>query len=75
MGSMIQTYKLTEEDFRGTPLSIEIRTHHNFFDLSGERFKDHPSPLKGNNDLLCMTKPEVIREIHTVSAQCEKIFY
>ena len=46
MGTMIQQYNLTEEDYRG------------------ERFKDYPSPLKGNNDLLSLTKPEVIREIH-----------
>ena len=46
MGTMIQKYKLTEEDYRG------------------ERFKDYPSPLKGNNDLLSITKPEVIKEIH-----------
>lgn len=46
MGSMIQRYKLSEDDFRG------------------ERFKDHPQDLKGNNDLLNITKPEVIKEIH-----------
>lgn len=46
MGTMIQQYKLSEEDYRG------------------ERFKDYPSPLKGNNDLLTITKPEVIYEIH-----------
>jgi 5-methyltetrahydrofolate--homocysteine methyltransferase len=33
-------------------------------DFRGERFKDHPKDLKGNNDLLQLTKPEVIREIH-----------
>ena len=33
-------------------------------DYRGERFKDFSSDLKGNNDLLCLTKPEVIREIH-----------
>ena len=33
-------------------------------DYRGERFKDWPSDLKGNNDLLVLTKPEVIREIH-----------
>ncbi len=46
MGTMIQRYKLEEEDYRG------------------DRFKDYPSPLKGNNDLLSLTKPEVISEIH-----------
>ena len=47
MGSMIQTYKLEESDFRGA------------------RFKDHPHDLKGNNDLLCITRPDVIEAIHS----------
>ncbi|MBX7043937.1 MAG: methionine synthase [Ignavibacteria bacterium] len=46
MGTMIQRYKLEEEDFRG------------------ELFKDHPHPLKGNNDLLSLTRPDIIKEIH-----------
>ncbi len=46
MGTMIQRYKLEEEDYRG------------------ERFKDWPSDVKGNNDLLCLTQPHIIREIH-----------
>ncbi|MCK8516222.1 methionine synthase [Methylonatrum kenyense] len=46
MGTMIQQYPLTEEDFRG------------------ERFRDHRSDLKGNNDLLVLTRPDLIREIH-----------
>ena len=46
MGTMIQRYKLTENDYRG------------------ERFKDWPSDLKGNNDLLCLTQPEIIKAIH-----------
>ena len=46
MGTMLQQYKFTEEDFRG------------------ERFKDHPSPLKGNNDLLSITQPEAVKEVH-----------
>ncbi|MEL6988245.1 MAG: homocysteine S-methyltransferase family protein, partial [Bacteroidota bacterium] len=46
MGTMIQTYKLKEEDYRG------------------EAFKDHPHDLKGNNDLLSITKPEIIKSIH-----------
>jgi 5-methyltetrahydrofolate--homocysteine methyltransferase len=33
-------------------------------DYRGERFKDWPSDIKGNNDLLCLTKPEVIKAIH-----------
>jgi 5-methyltetrahydrofolate--homocysteine methyltransferase len=34
-------------------------------DYRGERFADHPHDLKGNNDLLLLTKPQVIREIHS----------
>jgi len=33
-------------------------------EFRGERFKDHPSDLKGNNDILVLTKPEVIKTIH-----------
>lgn len=47
MGTMIQTYKLQEEDFR--------KGH----------FENHPSDLKGNNDLLSLTRPDVIYAIHT----------
>ncbi|MCB0414564.1 MAG: homocysteine S-methyltransferase family protein, partial [Bdellovibrionales bacterium] len=46
MGTMIQRYKLTEEDYRG------------------ELFKDHHKDLKGNNDLLSLTRPDIIKEIH-----------
>jgi len=33
-------------------------------DYRGQRFADHPHDLKGNNDLLVLTRPQVIREIH-----------
>ncbi len=33
-------------------------------DYRGERFKDWPSDLKGNNDLLCLTQPQIVKEIH-----------
>lgn len=46
MGTMIQQYNLTEEDFRG------------------ERFVQIPGQLKGNNDILCLTRPDVIQDIH-----------
>jgi 5-methyltetrahydrofolate--homocysteine methyltransferase len=46
MGTMIQSYELGEEDYRG------------------ERFKDYPRELKGNNDLLSITQPQIIRDIH-----------
>ncbi|MEM7009132.1 MAG: methionine synthase [Thermodesulfobacteriota bacterium] len=34
-------------------------------DFKGERFADHHIDLKGNNDLLCITRPEIITDIHT----------
>ncbi len=33
-------------------------------DYRGERFKDYPYDLKGNNDLLCLTQPGIVRDIH-----------
>ncbi|MFA0311680.1 methionine synthase [Vibrio splendidus] len=47
MGTMIQDYKLEEQDYRG------------------ERFADWHSDLKGNNDLLVLTQPKLIKDIHT----------
>lgn len=44
-GTMIQSFKLEEEDFRG------------------ERFKDHKYVLKGNNDILSLTRPDIIKSI------------
>jgi len=42
-----------------------IQRHHlEEADFRGERFKDHPYPLKGNNDLLSLTRPDIIKEIH-----------
>ncbi len=35
-------------------------------DFRGERFKDHPLSLKGNNDLLSITRPDIIKEIHSL---------
>lgn len=46
MGTMIQRYKLEENDYRG------------------ERFKNWEHDLKGNNDLLCITQPQIIEAIH-----------
>ena len=57
MGTMIQQFKLTEEHYRGiTP----------YADYSGPRriFADHATDLKGNNDLLVLTQPHIIRDIH-----------
>lgn len=33
-------------------------------DFRGERFKNHKYPLKGNNDILCLTRPDIIKDIH-----------
>lgn len=46
MGTMIQRFKLTEEQYRG------------------QRFKDFHRDVKGNNELLSLTRPDVIRDIH-----------
>ena len=46
MGTKIQTYGLTENDFRG------------------DRFAYLEGQLKGNNDVLSLTRPDVIRDIH-----------
>ena len=48
MGTMIQPYKLQEADFRG------------------KQFADHPREfaLQGFNDLLCLTQPQIVAEIH-----------
>jgi len=46
MGTMIQKYKLSEEDYRG------------------EQFKDFHKLVKGNNDMLSITQPHIIKEIH-----------
>lgn len=46
MGTMLQRYRFTEEDFRG------------------DRFRDWPTPLQGNNDLLSLTQPQAIAEVH-----------
>lgn len=47
MGTMIQSYKLEEQDYRGS------------------RFADFAYDLKGNNDLLALTQPQIIRAIHS----------
>ena len=50
MGTMIQSHGLQEADFRGGALSDQLA--------------DHPCDLAGNNDLLCLTRPDVITGIH-----------
>jgi len=56
MGTMIQRFKLSEAQYRGQgydgPGSV------------GERFTDFGRDVKGNNELLSLTRPDVIRDIH-----------
>ncbi len=49
MGTMIQSYHLTEDDYRG------------------KQFAGHPTDVKGNNDLLSITAPHIIQEIHRLN--------
>jgi 5-methyltetrahydrofolate--homocysteine methyltransferase len=51
MGTMLQRYNFSEEDFRG------------------QRFKDFPYSLKGNNDLLSITQPQAVKEVHRLYYQ------
>jgi len=53
MGTMIQQYKLSENDFKG------------------DKFKNHPVDLKGNNDILVLTQPEIIKEIHRLYLEAD----
>jgi 5-methyltetrahydrofolate--homocysteine methyltransferase len=46
MGTMVQRFRLQEEDYRG------------------DRFRDHPTSLKNNNDVLNLTQPQIIAQIH-----------
>ena len=46
LGTMIQKYNLTEEEFRG------------------DRFVEQPGQMKGNNDILCLTAPHIVHDIH-----------
>lgn len=56
MGTMIQRFKLGEAQYRG-------EGYHGP-DAAGERFQDFPRDVKGNNELLSLTRPDVIRDIH-----------
>jgi 5-methyltetrahydrofolate--homocysteine methyltransferase len=46
MGTLVQSYTLTETDYRG------------------ERFADHPRDLRGDTDLICLTRPDIVTAIH-----------
>lgn len=55
MGTMIQRFRLDEAQYRGAGLAGRA---------GDPRFLEHPGDLKGNNDLLSLTRPDVIRQIH-----------
>ena len=42
-------------------------------DFRGDEFVDHPKPLQGNNDILSITKPDIILKIHKVSGNSDNI--
>jgi 5-methyltetrahydrofolate--homocysteine methyltransferase len=56
MGTMIQRFKLGEAQYRGEGYRGP--------DGAGERFKDFPRDVKGNNELLSLTRPDIIRDVH-----------
>lgn len=56
MGTMIQRFKLDEQQYRGYGYQGPGANY--------ERFKDFPRDVKGNNELLSLTRPDVIRDIH-----------
>ncbi len=56
MGTMIQRFKLNEAQYRGQGYAGA--------DSQYERFKDFPRDIKGNNELLSLTRPDIIRDIH-----------
>jgi 5-methyltetrahydrofolate--homocysteine methyltransferase len=56
MGTMIQRFKLSEAQYRGAGYSGEGG--------QAERFADFPRDVKGNNELLSLTRPDIIRDIH-----------
>ena len=56
MGTMIQRFKLGEAQYRGEGYTGP--------DGAGDRFKDFARDVKGNNELLSITRPDVIRDIH-----------
>ena len=56
MGTMIQRFKLSEAQYRGQG--------YNGHGSQGERFTDFHRDIKGNNELLSLTRPDIIRDIH-----------
>ncbi len=59
--SLLRVRILVLDGAMGTMIQRHILTENDF---RGERFKNHPYSLKGNNDLLSITRPDIIRGIH-----------
>ena len=64
MGTQIQTYRLEENDYRGKCVFIKTIIYFNFDIPLGEEFKAVEKLVKNNNDLLNITKPDLVTEIH-----------
>src|SRR3954463_15037904 len=56
MGTMIQRFRLGEDDFRGNGQAAP--------EAIRGRLREHPKDLKNNSDLLVLTRPDVVRDIH-----------
>ncbi|MGF1532091.1 MAG: methionine synthase [Bernardetiaceae bacterium] len=68
MGTMIQRHQLTEDDFRGKRFQDHTHPlkgdHVHGYTCKHGRFDDHENDLQGNNDLLSITQPQIIQDIH-----------
>src|SRR5690349_11602226 len=61
MGTMIQSYKLDESGYRGDRFAEGYDARHTHV----HDHSHHVCDLKGNNDLLLLTQPDIIRAVHT----------
>ena len=70
MGTLLQRHTLNEEHFRGTVPALPSRRDAETdidecpYPVDRQTFADHALPLKGNNDLLSLTQPDLIESIH-----------
>jgi len=64
---ILKTRVLIIDGAMGTEIQKKIREGKlSLDDYRGKRFADHPHPLQGNNDILTLTRPDIIKEIHRV---------
>jgi len=61
LNKILQERILVLDGAMGTMLQRQKLTEEDF---RGEQFKNHPKPLKGNNDLLVLTQPKIVEEVH-----------